>query len=139
MYNNENAVILTLAANPKKSDDLWKITSKSILPIIKGEKINASSKIKKIEITLEIKLNPFLIFERHISEIKKLITIANNWDKTTRDSILLMAKNEDIADHKKRQKNKIDDLLKIYSFFNDLSFIRKTISETVLIVFKYQS
>ena len=133
MYNNENAVILTFAANPKKSDDLWKIRSKSMLPFIKGEKINASSKIKKIEITLEIKLNPFLIFERHISEIKKLITIANNWDKTT---ILLMAKNEDIADHKKRQKNKINDLLKIYSFFNDLSFIRKTISETVLIVFK---
>ena len=51
-----------------------------------------------------------------IIKITKPITRANNCDKTTTDSTLLIAKNMEITDQKKRQKNKIVDLSKKYFF-----------------------
>ena len=48
--------------------------------------------IKKIEITLEINFNGFSISLIQIISTKKAITIAKIWDRTTMDSILLMAK-----------------------------------------------
>ena len=63
--------------------------------------------IKKIEITLEINLNGFSISLIQIISTKKAITIAKIWDRTTMDSILLMAKKSEIKDHKKKLKNNI--------------------------------
>jgi len=69
--------------------------------------------IKKIEITLEINFNGFSISLIQIISTKKAITIAKIWDRTTMDSILLMAKKSEIKDHKKKLKNNIVPL-----FFN---------------------
>ena len=72
-----------------------------------------SSSIKKIEITLEINLNGLSISLIQIISTKKAITIAKIWDRTTMDSILLMAKKSEIKDHRKKLKNNIVPL-----FFN---------------------
>ena len=81
-----------------------------------GLYIYAISTNKKIEITLEMNLNGFSISLIQIISTKKAITIAKIWDKTTKDSILFIAKKSEIADHRKKQKNKIVPLFFKTSF-----------------------
>lgn len=52
---------------------------------------------------------------KQIISTKKAITIAKIWDRTTRDSILFIAKKSETKDHRKKQKNNIVAL-----FFNML-------------------
>ena len=81
-----------------------------------GLYIYAISTNKKIEITLEMNLNGFSISLIQIISTKKAITIAKIWDKTTKDSILFIAKKSEIADHRKKLKNKIVTLFFKISF-----------------------
>ena len=65
----------------------------------------------------EINWNGFSISDMHIEIIKNPITIANIWDKTTIDSIGLIAKNKLTRDQINKQKNNIVVLSK-KNFFN---------------------
>ena len=66
-----------------------------------------SSINKKIEIIFEIKINGFSISITHTLITINPITIANIWDRTTMDSIGLIAKNKLANDQRNKQKNNI--------------------------------
>ena len=84
----------------------------------------------------EIWLNGFSISLTHILSTKKPITMERIWDKTTIDSILFIAKNNDTKDHVNKEKNNNIDLLKRY-FFNEYFFRVIIKREKVFKKFKY--
>ena len=56
------------------------------------------------------------VSEIQIKTTKNPIAIAKNWERTTIDSAEFIEKKIVTADHITREKNKIEDLLKIYLF-----------------------